>query len=102
MKTYIGRRTEEGSTVTVNGQPLNPRFEIRNHSPDGFEWGYGGLGPAQLALALLMDCCHDLAFAQQEYQNFKRKVIGRLEEDTFTMTDQEILAWCALQPKRAS
>ena len=29
--------------------------EITNHSPTGFEFGYGGSGPAQLALAILMD-----------------------------------------------
>jgi hypothetical protein len=60
MKTYIGDRLKEGCEVYViqNGKryPL-PRFEeIANHSPDGFEWGYGGSGPAQLALAILADC----------------------------------------------
>jgi hypothetical protein len=33
--------------------PIDPRHDLRNHSPDGFEWGYGGSGPAQLALAIL-------------------------------------------------
>jgi len=28
-----------------------PRSDLRNHSPNGFEWGYSGSGPAQLALA---------------------------------------------------
>ena len=43
--------------VTVDERPLNPEpsQELWNHSPDGFNWGYGGSGPAQLALALLLD-----------------------------------------------
>src|SRR5215469_11969326 len=32
------------------------RLELVNHSPSGFDWGPGGSGPAQLALALLADC----------------------------------------------
>ena len=36
-------------------RPLNPRYDLRNHSPTGFAWGYLGSGPAQLALAILAD-----------------------------------------------
>jgi len=53
---YKGTRTERGCVVTVDGRPLDPRNKVRNHSPDGFEWGYAGSGPAQLALAIL--CAH--------------------------------------------
>jgi hypothetical protein len=35
--------------------PLDPRCDLRNHSPTGFAWGYNGSGPSQLALALLCD-----------------------------------------------
>ena len=59
MKTYIGTRLEQGCEVyvTEDGRqyPLPLRLEIRNHSPTGFEWGFGGSGPAQLALAILAD-----------------------------------------------
>lgn len=60
MKKYIGLRVagigcevyaEEGG----KGYPLPLRLDLFNHSPDGFEWGYGGSGPAQLALAILAD-----------------------------------------------
>ena len=34
-------------------------LELVNHSPSGFEWGYGGSGPAQLALAFLLDYTDD-------------------------------------------
>lgn len=53
---YRGRRV--GHKVEVwnpRGGLLDPATGIRDHSPSGFEWGYGGSGPAQLALALLFD-----------------------------------------------
>src|SRR5205823_6333568 len=61
MKHYVGERTPQGCEVEVidkdvpgGGYPLLPRFDLRNHSPTGFEWGYAGSGPAQLSLALLI------------------------------------------------
>lgn len=43
--------------VLINGRALHPRRSqaIINHSPDGFSWGYQGSGPAQLALAILLE-----------------------------------------------
>lgn len=57
--------------------PLNPRLDLRTHSPTGFAWGYSGSGPAQLALALLADYLGDDR-AQELYQDFKWKVIVAL------------------------
>ena len=57
-RTYIGIRANGPGSARVfveRGDELDPRFDLRNHSPDGFEWGYYGSGPAQLALALLCD-----------------------------------------------
>jgi hypothetical protein len=54
------------------------RLDLRAHSPSGFEWGYGGSGPAQLALALLADALGDVELAQEHYQNFKWAVVSRL------------------------
>lgn len=95
MKNYKGRRTEEGAIVTVNGEELPLRLDVRSHSPDGFNWGYEGSGPAQLALALLLDCCKDRLFAESHYQDFKRTVLGRIEADVWELTDRDILFWCA-------
>lgn len=33
---------------------LAASLRVKNHSPDGFNWGYDGSGPAQLALALML------------------------------------------------
>jgi len=38
----------------LDGTPeVNIKQEIVCHSPTGFEWGYGGSGPADLALNIL-------------------------------------------------
>lgn len=63
---------------------LDPRFDIRKHSPDGFAWGYGGSGPAQLALALVAFICEsnglniedDISDFPRMYQSLKADVIA--------------------------
>lgn len=60
-------------SVSVDGKKLHisPSLGIRQHSPTGFAWGYGGSGPAQLALAILLRVVGaDAALAH--YQAFKR------------------------------
>ncbi len=42
---------------------LDLRLGLHNHSPDGFDWGYQGSGPAQLTLALVADALGDDARA---------------------------------------
>ena len=94
-KTYYGRRNADGScdvwvvedhtklfaAAAVNDlatRDLPMRLDLHNHSPTGFEWGYGGSGPAQLALALLADALGDDKLAQTYYQDFKHEVVAGL------------------------
>ncbi len=90
MKLYEGRRTEQGVVVTVDRQPLNLRLDLWNHSPTGFEWGYAGAAPAQLALALLADCLGDEAEAIGWHEDFKSAVVAGLPSAGWTFTEQEI------------
>lgn len=90
MKTYEGRREGYVAEVTVNGVSLNPRLDLWNHSPTGFEWGYGGSGPAQLALALLADDLGDDNEAVQLHQEFKRAVVAKLDRRRWTLTSEQI------------
>ena len=83
MKIYKGFRRHGTDAVVIveNGEftkQLDPCYDLRNHSPDGFEWGYAGSGPAQLALALLVDAVGDKK-ALKYYQQFKSHVIQNLE-----------------------
>ncbi len=70
--------------VHVDGKWLSPQYSqsIHNHSPDGFMWGYGGSGPAQLALAILL-LYTDRDVAIKNYQIFKHEVIASLPQTDF-------------------
>lgn len=71
--------------------------KIWNHSPDGFQWGYGGSGPAQLALAILLDVTGDEARSVRLHQDFKWDKIATLD-DSFVLTIDEIHDWLASHP----
>ena len=90
MTRYAGTRHTTGTVVTVNSHPLDPRFDLSHHSPDGFEWGYRGSGPAQLALALLADALGDADQAVRLHQDFKRAVVGSLDHDHWSLTEEQI------------
>lgn len=87
-RAYAGIRAAGQSgagTVTrveLNGarSPLDLRLDLYNHSPDGFQWGYHGSGPAQLALALVADATGDDQLALKVYQKFKREIVGTLPD----------------------
>src|SRR5258708_7802303 len=96
INVYRGRRTPKGCVVTVNNKPLPLRLDLRNHSPDGFEWGYGGSGPAQLALAILaFELLDHNALAM--YQHFKRAIIVRLPKDRWVLHGDKVTAWACPQ-----
>jgi len=90
MKHYSGRREGYAAIVTVDGRRLNPRFDLWNHSPTGFEWGYAGSGPAQLALAILADHCRDDERALNFYHRYKWTVIAELPYREWILTSREI------------
>ena len=59
MKIFRGKKQKVGGcAVQVENDgdiaqlSLEKSFEVVQHSPTGFQWGYGGSGPAQLATAI--------------------------------------------------
>ena len=95
LKVYsIKRNNGDHAVVTVNNNALSPELsqELRNHSPDGFEWGYSGSGCAQLALAILLDCTNkDIAL--RYYQPFKEYVIVNAPKEGFKINSDHVKAW---------
>ena len=89
MKTYEGGRSLDGAIVTVDGRPLNPRFNLKRFSAMGFEWTYEGDGPRQLALALLADHLGDDQKALALTERFMREVVSVLD-NAWCMTGEEI------------
>lgn len=101
MRRYGGLRKGGRVYVSVDAdgtgrdvRPLPIRHDLRNHSPAGFEWGYGGSGPAQLALALCADALGDDQGALAVYQEFKRCVLVGLMGDRWELTVEEVVRMC--------
>ena len=95
MRVSPEQKTASDTLVYVDDKPLDPKpsQKLCNHSPNGFNWGYGGSGPAQLALGILFDYYRSRTFAQRYYQDFKFAVIAKLpQEEDWTMTGTDIEA----------
>lgn len=74
------------------GNKLKP---IPVHSPTGFEFGYGGSGPAELSLCILTDCL-GREEADRYYQTFKWDKIAKISAEVgerFIITAEEIDGW---------
>lgn len=82
--TLVGYRGEARAHVYLfhkgRHKEIRYRNDLRNHSPTGPEWGYGGSGPAQLALALACQVLPDKQ-ALAVYQQLKAQYIAKLKED---------------------
>jgi len=100
-KIYVGRRRGCGDVEVYVGdghgkiEPLlpGPSQELYNHSPGGFEWGYSGSGPSQLALALLLDATGDKELALTYYQEFKQHFVADWRKDYWAIEASAIRTW---------
>lgn len=91
MKHHL-RGEQASRRVWLDGIELlpGPSQKVWNHSPDGFNWGYGGSGPAQLALAIVLKITRDKSVATMIHQTFKWSVVALLPQsdfDTYFMLD---------------
>lgn len=96
IEGFHDRTTKDGGyLVLVDGKelPLKPSQRIRNHSPTGFCWGYGGSGPAQLALALLLAAGIEAQDAEDLYQVFKAQHVARWPNQQDFAVDIDVKAW---------
>lgn len=89
-KIYRGCRMTHKVDVSVNGQPLDPRPDLWNRRPTGFDWGHGGDAPAQLALAILADYFGDDLKAIALHYDFKWTVVAKLTDSAWILTSEEI------------
>lgn len=90
---FNGERTQGGTKVeiVVDGvpRPLPYHLAVAQHSPSGFEWGYGGSGPAQLALAMCVELVGPEE-ATKVYQRVKDAVIAPLKNDKWEISGFEV------------
>ncbi len=120
MKIYVGRRSKmtledwlalgwgqqdaerylaldqvQASVVVLESTGVRALEHHVRHSPTGFEWGYVGSGPAELARCILIE--HYFAAGEPKvecYQQFKRQVIAKLDRSApWSISDAQITAW---------
>ena len=101
MKSYRGLMSNRGAGPQVilvfeEGRSY-PLKHIERHSPDGFNWGFGGSGPADSALSILTDCLGKEQ-ANHLYQPFKWEFVAGWKEK-WSISEEEIRDWVKMQRK---
>ena len=81
-------------------EPLKCYTEEVNHSPDGFNIGYNGSGPSQLAYAMCRDYLGDKASdkcrAMQVYQHVCKTLIAGIPTGSVVAVTGQMLNHCIL------
>lgn len=101
MKIIRGRKSGLDCVVELDNESyhtklsLEKSLEIAKHSPDGFQWGYSGSGPAQLAAAILYEITDDVELSRSYYELFKHDHVSQWE-DTFEISEFEVRIWLSL------
>ncbi len=101
---YSGVRVNGDCIVSVDDLPFDhtPTLAFLNKSPTGFNWGYGGSGPAQLAFGLLWHALlGNAGQALELHQRFKWGVVSKWET-TWAITQRDIMHWVADQVMRSA
>ncbi|SRR6266571_4051289 len=113
VSIYQGWRDKKGTHVLVNGKPLR---HVIYHSPSGLEWGYGGSGPADLALSLLVHYFKErhvnTAFLKKfharpsqawlYHQQFKREIVATFPHTSWRLSSDKIESWLAQKALQAA
>ena len=98
MKIFRGIKTDTGCIVELDNEgyttqlALEKSLQVVDHSPDGFQWGYTGSGPAPLAAAILNEVTDDPELARTYYQLFKFDHVAKWGE-TFEISELEMHDW---------
>lgn len=95
MQTIKLYRNQNGYVVT------NVEHKKIRHSPTGFEWGYSGSGPSELALNILLMFV-DEKTTDELYQYFKRDFITSMPYEGGTISYTEIKEWIYKKLKEES
>ena len=117
-KIYVVRRVRLfGVSASVRaGREIYALRHVEHHSPDGFETGYGGSGPAELALSILCDylgadardsrdfgwdAAPEALLAWRLHQQFKVDFVARRQLDVgarYEISARDVHDWISAQP----
>jgi len=89
MTVYVGTNSD---SVVANGALLDMCLDVASHSPEGFAWGGRGLGPSQLACAIMVnEYGRDLKSHPLHYQKLKEELISKIKGSSFTITSEDVM-----------
>ena len=82
-------------------RPLSPTrsLEVRRFT-NGFSWGYGGEGPSQLALALLLEISDNESLCEELCLQFMLEVIANIRDTCWAIHADSIREWLLSQPSK--
>lgn len=102
IKAWVEWHTQRSNRFgeLVGAIEKRPLHHFVQHSPTGFEMGYGGSGPADLARSILIHWFLSYKLSMEEaveeadarYQDFKWVFVAK-ERDSLSIRDDEIEAW---------
>lgn len=104
IRGYRQGQSGGGCLVTIMDEtgdervlPLPPIIQGREfrHSPSGFQWGYGGSGPGELARAILVAVIPDDDRVRYPmcYQRLKQEWIASIKADEFEFDVKDVREW---------
>lgn len=80
-----------------------PSLAVMNHSQDGFSWSYNGSGPAQLALAILLNETGSKQIALNLYHDFKSFLLANIPRNVngFRIRSDDVRQYVELRQNKA-
>lgn len=81
MNAYVGERTIDGLVVMLNGKPLPSYLDLAKYSAGGFEWGYEGNEPLQLAFAIVYSRLGNVVEARTLAKPMMKMIVANLENE---------------------
>lgn len=95
-KVYRARRVRWGPMVEVNGQPLSPRYDLRDYrrmfgkQATGTMFSWGDASPGSAQLALLADYLGNDAKALALHHLFRVRFIEHLPKGGWRLTEAQL------------
>lgn len=97
---YVGTRDDDGTgrvhVEVYEANRLIRKYELPHvvrHSPTGLEWGYGGSGPADLALSIMAHINEVPNLSSRLYQRFKEDIVSHLDQPGFRLSEGQVREW---------
>jgi Family of unknown function (DUF6166) len=97
MKRYVGQRSKKGRAlvfvIRIDGDSRRLKLHPTLCSlSNRFEWGYEGIGPAQLAWEMLYDATGDVRIATKVHFAFMKRFVSVFRGSrSWSMSEADVL-----------